>query len=70
MFLAIGALTGATIKYSRNALVDNWDGEGPYIFHESDSLLTINYIKGNRDDGFHVEMISTTPDASMSLEFY
>ena len=70
VFLAIGALTGATIKYSRNALVDNWDGEGPYIFHESDSLLTINYIKGNRDDGFHVEMISSTPDSSMSLEFY
>jgi len=31
------------------------DNEGPYLFYKNDSIVNINYIKGNKTDGFYVE---------------
>lgn len=31
------------------------DKEGPFIFYENDSLMSINFIKGNKNDGFYVD---------------
>ncbi|RIV36695.1 hypothetical protein D2V08_01560 [Flagellimonas lutimaris] len=31
------------------------DNEGPFVFHENDSLMSINFIKGNKNDGFYVD---------------
>jgi hypothetical protein len=30
----------------------NWHNDGPYVFFETDSTVSINYVQGNRDDGF------------------
>lgn len=59
LFVLIGFLSGNVMKYSRNNLADNWENEGPYVFYESDTTLRINYIKGNRKNGFYLESSTT-----------
>ncbi|PIE48331.1 MAG: hypothetical protein CSA40_00960, partial [Flavobacteriales bacterium] len=45
IFIIIGFLSGKVVKYNRNHLADHWNNEGPYVFYENDSLISINYIK-------------------------
>ena len=47
-----GLYHGAGLHYGDNPMRMNWDNEGPYVFYKSDSILTVNYIKGNQKDGF------------------
>ena len=70
VFILIGLFTGNTLKYSRNDLVDNWNNEGPYIFFKSDSLLQVNYIKGDVKEGFEVESFNLKTDSSIELNCY
>lgn len=70
LFIIIGFLTGNSLKHSRNDLVDNWNNEGPFVFYENDSLLSINYIKGDRDNGFEIEEITSKIDSLIKLKCY
>lgn len=70
VFILIGLFTGNTLKHSRNNLVDNWNNEGPYIFFKSDSLLQVNYIKGDVEEGFEVESFKLKTDSSIELNCY
>ena len=36
------------IHYGDNPLRMNWENEGPYVFFEQDSTLSINYIHGTQ----------------------
>ncbi len=59
LLLAIAAILfglyhGAGLHYGDNPLRMDWDKEGPYVFYEQDSLLQVNYIKGNKEDGFYL----------------
>lgn len=56
-FLAIavilfGLYHGASASYGENPLRMNWNDEGPYVFYKNDSTLQVNYINGNKDQGF------------------
>jgi hypothetical protein len=33
----------------------NWNNEGPYIFYNNDSILNINYVIGNKENGFFLK---------------
>lgn len=56
IFILGGLFIGGNfIKYNRNKLVDQLNHEGPYIFYESDSLYSINYINGSFEEGFDLE---------------
>lgn len=46
---------GASVHYADHPLKYTIDNEGPYIFYTNNSTLNINYLKGNRDDGFYVD---------------
>ena len=70
LFIIIGFLTGNTMKYGKNDLTDNWNHEGPYIFYEDDSLLSVNYIKGDRKNGFELETIRSHKDSLIGLSFF
>lgn len=63
-------MTGNTIKYHENNLTDNWNHEGPYIFYEDDSLLSINYIRGDRKNGFELETTRSHKDSLIGLSFF
>lgn len=43
-----------TFDTSTNKLGMSLENEGPYVFYESDSTYSVNYIGGNRHEGFHV----------------
>ena len=50
-----GLYHGASFHYGDNPLMMDWDEDGPYVFYKNDSILNVNYIKGNQDSGFFVE---------------
>ena len=47
--ILFGLYHGAGLHYGDNPLMMDWDKEGPYIFYKSDSMLQVNYIKGNNE---------------------
>ena len=51
------------IHYGDNPAKMNWEKDGPYIFFENDSALTLHYIQGNQDDGFHITSNSYGTDS-------
>ena len=56
-------LVGATVVISLNGSFEygedpqaiNLEREGPYVFYETDSTLNVNYIRGNKTDGFYLD---------------
>lgn len=50
--IAIVLFLNGNVHYGDNPAMKNWRNEGPYIFYDSDSLLSINYVSGNRKKGF------------------
>lgn len=60
LILGVGAILfglyhGASLHYADNPMMMEWDNDGPYAFYENDSILTVNYIRGNQDDGFYLD---------------
>jgi hypothetical protein len=53
--IVFGLYHGASASYGHNSLRLAFDGEGPYVFYKNDSTLSVNYIKGNKDDGFYLK---------------
>ncbi|MEL6811145.1 MAG: metallophosphoesterase [Bacteroidota bacterium] len=53
--ICFGLYHGASLHYGDDPLRMDWDKDGPYVFFENDSILNINYIKGNKEDGFYLD---------------
>lgn len=53
--ILFGLYHGASLHYGDHPKQSDLNNEGPYIFYENDSILNINYIKGNKSDGFYVD---------------
>lgn len=53
--VSFGLYHGASLHYGDHPLMYIIDNEGPYVFYKNDSILNVNYIKGNKDDGFYVD---------------
>lgn len=53
LIVCFGLWQGASLHYGDNPEALNWEKEGPYIFYQNDSSLSINYIHGNQDDGLY-----------------
>jgi len=68
--ICIGLSFGASVHYGDNPLMFNWHDDGPYIFYENDSSLSINYIKGNMDDGFYLDQAKFPIDTEVSATCY
>ncbi len=61
-FLVLGMIAflfgwyhGASFRYAENPLMMNWDGDGPYVFADTDSTFSVNYIRGNQEQGFYLD---------------
>ena len=52
-----------SVHYGDSPLRMNWENEGPYVFFEQDSTLSIHYIQGNREEGFSVNSNITDSDS-------
>ncbi len=53
--ILFGLYHGASASYGHNPKRLAFDGEGPYAFYKNDSTLNINYIRGNKEDGFYLD---------------
>jgi len=64
------ALNGS-FEYGNNPLSINLDKEGPYVFYDTDSTYTVNYIRGNKTDGFYLDRkaYATTEDVRAKCYF-
>ncbi|MBC2846643.1 metallophosphoesterase [Winogradskyella flava] len=73
LLIAISILLyeNGSVHYGDNPQKMNWNNEGPYVFYKNDSTLNINYIKGNKKDGFYVDKndVSTNETTSVSCFF-
>lgn len=60
--------TGGSVHYGDNPKRLEWNNEGPYVFFKNDSIVEINYIKGNMEDGYDLDQqeypIDSNPLAS------
>ncbi|MCL6220225.1 metallophosphoesterase [Zunongwangia pacifica] len=50
-----GIYHGAQLTYGHNQNRLNFNREGPYAFYKTDSIVSIKYIKGNKEDGFFID---------------
>ncbi|WP_420572258.1 metallophosphoesterase [Kordia sp.] len=51
--IGFGLYHGASLHYGDHPSRMNLDQEGPYVFYENDSTLSVNYLRGNKNDGFY-----------------
>lgn len=65
-----GLYHGAALHYGDHPLLYNIGNEGPYVFYKNDSILNVNYLKGNRDDGFYVDKKEYSINSEVSISSY
>lgn len=53
--ICFGLYHGASFRYAENPKMMDWDKDGPYLFDKNDSVVTVNYIRGNQDKGFYLD---------------
>lgn len=68
--VSFGLYHGASFRYSENPEMMNWDKDGPYVFNKNDSILTVNYIRGNQSDGFYLDQKDYTLDSKIPAYCY
>jgi len=68
--VAFGLYHGASLHYSDHPLMYNIDNEGPYVFYENDSSLNVNYIRGNKSDGFYIDKKEYSTNAEITITSY
>ncbi|MFD0991870.1 metallophosphoesterase [Tenacibaculum geojense] len=59
-----------TFNYGQSPLTYELNKEGPYVFYKNDSILEVNYLKGNKLDGFDVDKYSKNIYTNPTLSCY
>lgn len=70
VLIPFGLYHGASLHYSDHPLIYNIENEGPYVFYKNDSILNVNYIKGNKTDGFYVDRKDYAINSEVSITSY
>ncbi len=65
-----GLYHGASLHYGDHPLMYNIGNEGPYVFYKNDSILNVNYVKGNRDDGFYIDKKEHSINSDITIKSY
>lgn len=65
-----GLYHGASLHYADHPLKYNIGNEGPYVFYKNDSTLNVNYVKGNKKDGFYVDKKEYSVNSEISTTSY
>lgn len=65
-----GIYHGASFHYGDNPMMMDWDKDGPYAFYKNDSTVSLNYIKGNQDDGFFVDQKDYPANTNIAASCY
>lgn len=70
IIIPIGISEGAQLSYGHDQASLNFDGEGPYAFYENDSIITVKYLKGNKENGFYLDEKEYSVKESIPAEVY
>ena len=46
--VVFGLYHGAALHYGDSPLIYKMNNEGPYVFYKNDSILNVNFVKGNK----------------------
>ncbi|MDF1697647.1 MAG: metallophosphoesterase [Saprospiraceae bacterium] len=65
-----GLYHGAAVHYGDHPLKYHIGNEGPYVFYQNDSTVQVNYVSGNRGDGYVVDKREYALNAEVSLSSY
>lgn len=65
-----GLYNGASLHYGDNPMMMDWDKDGPYAFINNDSIITVNYIRGNQDSGFYLDKKEYPVEATIKASAY
>lgn len=68
--ILFGLYHGASLHYSDNPMMMNWDKDGPYAFIKNDSIISVNYIRGNQDEGFYIEQKEHAAGSNIAASSY
>ncbi|WP_420602114.1 metallophosphoesterase [Flagellimonas sp.] len=68
--ILFGLYHGASLHYGDDPLMYEIDNEGPYVFYKNDSILNVNYVKGNMGEGYFVEEKEYSTDAEIRAKSY
>lgn len=68
--ISFGLYHGASFRYAENPEMMNWDKDGPYLFNKNDSVVTVNYIRGNQDKGFYLDQKEYASNSEISAYCY
>jgi hypothetical protein len=65
-----GLYHGASLHYADHPLMYNIGNDGPYVFYKNDSIINVNYVKGNKKDGFYVDKKEYAINSEISSTSY
>ncbi len=65
-----GLYHGASLHYGDHPLMYKIDNEGPYVFYKNDSVLNVNYVRGNKDDGFYIDKEEYSANSEITVKSY
>lgn len=68
--IPFGLYHGASLHYGDHELMYHLDKEGPYVFYENDSTLSINHIRGNKNEGFYLDTKKSSVDSNNTTSCY
>lgn len=68
--IPFGLYHGASLHYADHELMYTLDKEGPYVFYENDSILSVNQIRGNKEDGFYADQKHFPIDSNITATSY
>ncbi|GAB5565214.1 MAG: hypothetical protein Wins2KO_22770 [Winogradskyella sp.] len=58
------------MHYGDNPMMMDWDKDGPYAFIKNDSTTVVNYIRGNQDNGFYLDIKEYPAGATIKASTY
>jgi len=61
---------GASLHYGDHPLMYKIGNEGPYVFYKNDSNLNVNYIKGNKKEGFYIDKKEYSVNSKITSKCY
>ncbi|MGI9531430.1 metallophosphoesterase [Lutimonas sp.] len=59
-----------SFEYGDNPESINLEKDGPYVFYETDSTLHVNYIRGNKVDGFYLDETEYSTSDEIAVNCY
>ena len=59
-----------SVHYADNPQRMNWHNEGPYLFYDNDSTLSVNHIQGDHTNGFFVKQTKYNTKNTLSSKVF